>query len=97
MNPPEIATEGRDKGNNITFRVLAYRRLTDNEALRVIAKFLISYAGRKLQNETVTIQTVIGLDARMQNFHWQAGRVIRARRRGKGPAGQHRKSCICQG
>ena len=65
MNPPEIATMGRDDGNNITFRVMAYRQLTDDEALQVVATYLKSYRGGKLQNETVTIQTVIGLDAGM--------------------------------
>jgi hypothetical protein len=65
MNPPEIATMGRDEGNNITFRVMAYRQLTDDEALQAVATYLKSYRGRKLQNETVTIQTVIGLNAGM--------------------------------
>lgn len=61
MNPPEMITEGRDEGNNLTFRVMAYRKLTDEEALRVIKMYLQSLKGKKLENQTVTIQTAIGL------------------------------------
>ena len=44
---------------------MAYRQLTDDEALQVVGTYLKSYRGRKLQNETVTIQTVIELNAGM--------------------------------
>jgi hypothetical protein len=61
MNRTKIATTGRDEGNNITFKVMAYRQLADDEAANVIQMYLRNLTGPKLQNMVITIDTEIGL------------------------------------
>ena len=62
MNQPEIITSGRDEGNNLTFDVVAYRKLTNEEAANVIAMYLRSLGKKKIQNQTIRLTTVIGLN-----------------------------------
>lgn len=62
MNPPSIEHIAKDEGNNLTFRIMAYRKLADDEVAAVVEGFLKRLRGPKLRNQTVTIQTVIGTD-----------------------------------
>jgi hypothetical protein len=61
MIPPDVITTGRDEGNNLTFQIVAYRKLSDDEAIQIVANYLRGQKGPKLQNQVIKIQTVIGL------------------------------------
>lgn len=60
---PDVITEIHDPKNNITFRVRAYRKLTQKEMRK--AYFVWSRQGDKkqsLENKTVTVDSLIGYD-----------------------------------
>jgi hypothetical protein len=60
VNDPSIEHTARDEGNNITFRVMAYRQMTDEEVLEVVADYLDEWKGPRIQNQTITIMTMNG-------------------------------------
>jgi hypothetical protein len=61
MNPPNVSNIARDADRNITFNVLAYRTLSQQELLMAIRYFRSTKQGRKLKaNTTYTIVSVIG-------------------------------------
>jgi hypothetical protein len=65
MREPDIETTGRDDQNNLTFRILAYRKLSDEEAAQIVANYLsqpkISRRKTPIRNQIITIKTVLGI------------------------------------
>lgn len=63
MQMPNVITEVKDKRKNFTFRVRAYRELTDQEMKRTFAVWFCQRDKRKtLKNKIVEIFSIIGHD-----------------------------------
>jgi len=61
MQMPNVSNVAKDDERNITFNVLAYRKLSESELLRAIRYFRSTKQGRKLKkNTTYTILSTIG-------------------------------------
>lgn len=61
MQMPDVSNVAKDDLRNITFNVLAYRKLSEPELLRAIHYFRSTKQGRKLKkNTTYTIVSTIG-------------------------------------
>ncbi len=61
MQVPNVSNIAKDNERNITFNVLAYRKLTEPELLRAIRYFQSTKQGRKLKKNTAyTIVSIIG-------------------------------------
>ncbi len=64
MQPNEITTL-TDPQSRITFRVVAYRKLSDSEMIQQWYLFRQTKQGRKVKrNSTYTLMTIIGHDGR---------------------------------
>lgn len=63
MGEPNICTKIVDVDNGVIFRVMAYRELSNEEALSVIMGFVQNMPLRKRpkRGRTLTILTVIGI------------------------------------
>lgn len=64
MQAPSIRHTRRDAGNNVTYHVMAYRRLSDVEVAQSIRLYMSQATVRRrktrLRNKVITIMTVIG-------------------------------------
>jgi len=62
MRHPDICRVLIDEDAGVTYHVMAYRELTDAEAMRVVRTYLLNTSPRKRAKRgmTVTIVTVIG-------------------------------------
>lgn len=61
MKKPEVITELKDKKSNFTFRVHAYRKLTEQELKASFQTWNDQRDKRlKLKNKTIEITSVIG-------------------------------------
>jgi len=61
MQFPNVSNLAKDEERNITFNVMAYRKLTESELVMAIRVFRSTKQGRKLKkNTTYTIISVIG-------------------------------------
>jgi hypothetical protein len=61
MQIPNVSNIARDDTNNITFNVLAFRQLSEQELIRSIRYFRTTKQGRKIKkNTTYTIYSIIG-------------------------------------
>jgi hypothetical protein len=63
MPAPTFPFKIIDASRNITYIVLAYCPLTEDEAIRLLSAYLMSNR-RPKKNRTVTIYTVYGYDSR---------------------------------
>jgi hypothetical protein len=65
MPEPDIITTVRDPEHNLKFRILAYRKLSENEAAEIIRLYLSRPEVRQnkasLRNQLITISTDIGI------------------------------------
>lgn len=63
MLPPSVVTTYRDEERNFTFRVVAYRALTQSELLLVLSMWRRQQRRKSLpRNQVITVQSIIGLD-----------------------------------
>jgi len=64
MRQPDICRPVFDESAGVTYHVMAYRELTDEEAVRVVKSYLRGTSPRKRPKAgmTVTIRTVIGCE-----------------------------------
>lgn len=61
MEFPAVVSTIRDEKRDITYRIVAYRTLTQPEKVSVVAAFFAQKKKPKVKNgSTVTIQTIIG-------------------------------------
>jgi hypothetical protein len=64
MQPPDICNTLRDGTNNMTYHVMAYRKLSEAEVLGSVGSYLARPEIRRrktpLRNKTVTIITIYG-------------------------------------
>ena len=61
MKMPDVSNIAKDEERNITFNVVAYRRLSEAELVRSIRYFRSTKQGRKFQNNsTYRIVSIIG-------------------------------------
>jgi len=60
MELPNVETVLRQRDQNITYRVIAYRVLTEAELLAAVAAFRSAKKGRVKKNATYQIITSIG-------------------------------------
>ena len=62
MRHPDICKVVIDESVGVTYHIMAYRELTDAEAVRVVRTYLLNTSHRKRPKSgmTVTIVTVIG-------------------------------------
>ena len=61
MQIPDVSNIAKDEKRNITFNVMAYRKLTEAELVQAIRYFRSTKQGRKLKNNsTYTIVSIIG-------------------------------------
>jgi len=65
VQDPDIETVVRDSKNNLTFRIMAYRKLTEFEVQSTIGNYLSQPKIRRrktpVRNKEITIITVIGI------------------------------------
>lgn len=60
---PNISNVAKDEKQNITFNVIAYRKLTEDELRQSIRYFRSTKEGRRIKkNTTYTIVSIIGYD-----------------------------------
>ena len=57
---PGIAYDFKDERRNVTYRLMAYRQLTENEAKKHIAYYLSRQKRKPKPNTTVILMTTIG-------------------------------------
>jgi hypothetical protein len=64
MQSPDVETKMRDSKNNLTFRIMAYRKLSQGEVSPTIASYLSQPKIRRrktpLRNQEIVIITVFG-------------------------------------
>jgi (2Fe-2S) ferredoxin len=59
MELPNVATEVRDEPNQVTYRVMAYRKLTPDEAVRFVQLHLRRAKRKARRGSVVTIITTV--------------------------------------
>ena len=64
VKPPDITTAIKDPKTNITYEIMAYRKLTQAEAMSAIREFYAATAksNRPKSGSTVTIISTLGAD-----------------------------------
>jgi hypothetical protein len=64
MQMPNVRSSIRDAENNVTYHVLAYRRLSKQELIRSVARYQVQPSVRRrkkpLKNQEITIITIHG-------------------------------------
>lgn len=62
MQMPSVETTRIDRKRNVIYKLLAYRALTNDEALFLIRSYLAKCRRQPKPKTTVTITTIIGHD-----------------------------------
>lgn len=62
MQSPNVATQARDSTNNITYTVMAYRKLTPAECTTAVRTYLAQAKKKPKRGSAVTIISIIGFD-----------------------------------
>jgi hypothetical protein len=63
MIQPNVKNTAYDKGHNVTYHVMAYRKLSPNELMANVSIYRSGLSKRKRaeRNRVITIYTVIGM------------------------------------
>ena len=63
MDQPHVENVLVDTGRNVTYRVLAYRTLSEDELVQAVRFYLAHKKGKRppRKNSTIAIMTIIGI------------------------------------